>query len=73
MGSQHTVLVSKSEPRLCYHLSRCLESKWDMKEVTIEQAREMGAVGCSECFADQGCVQYDFPFLRANEGPELVS
>lgn len=52
------------ESVLSFHASSQMQSTFDMTEVTEEEARDAGAVACSECYRDVDGMSYDFQYLQ---------
>lgn len=57
-------LEDVDEPVLSFHAPSELQSTFDMTEVTEEEARNAGAVACSECYRDVDGMSYDFQYLQ---------
>lgn len=49
---------------LCFHDPRQVATTVDMVEIPESEARKLGAVGCSTCYRDVDCTDYQFPYKQ---------
>lgn len=63
-GAQTTEVVVRDDegPTLTFHSKRKLGTAVGYTTISVGEARERGAVPCSDCYDDQSCTNYPFDY-----------